>query len=79
MNSKTLGYVVIGGVLFYVFLRFKEGKPLLGVSEKAIDSAMPWFGIKNPILREVIKRAANSFTQKNMGEAIDVEFVRMRN
>lgn len=77
MNSKIWLWIGIGSIGFYVISRYKEGTPLSGESEKIIDSAMPWLGIRNPIVREVIKKAGNKFTQNMMGgheEVIDVEF-----
>ena len=77
MNSKTLGFIVIAGALVYVIMRHKEGRPLSGIGDTVIDSAIPWLGIKNPIVREIIKTAGKKFTRGTMGETLDVEFVRV--
>ena len=77
MGSKQLGFLVIAGALVYVLMRHREGKPLSGLGDTVIDSAIPWFGIKNPIVREIIKTAGKKFTRGTMGETLDVEFVKM--
>ena len=77
MGSKQLGFLVIAGALVYVLMRHREGKPLSGLGDTVIASAIPWFGIKNPIVREIIKTAGKKFTRGTMGETLDVEFVKM--